>query len=50
MKRKAEKEVGAPKQDKLWGNLEGGSFSFLFFGRIGYVSTLQQKDCRAGRR
>ena len=30
MKRKAEKEMGAPEQDKLWGHLEGGSFSFCF--------------------
>ena len=34
MKRKAEKEMGAPEQDKLWGHLEGGSFSFCFWEEL----------------
>ena len=45
-KSKGERETVVPEQDKSWGNLEDGSFSFCFWSRIGYVSTLQQKDCR----
>ena len=53
VKRKEEERQNvsnAPERDKSWGSLEDCSFSGCFWYRIGFVSMLQQKDCREGRR
>ena len=47
---KAGRVTGVPERDKSWRNLEDGSFSLCCWGITGIVSTLQQKDCRRGRR
>ena len=48
-KRKAERATNAPDRDKSWRILEDCSFSLCFWDRIGFVSMLQQKDCRKGK-
>ena len=39
----AERETDVPGRDKLWESVEDGSFSFFFWGRFGYASTLRQR-------
>ena len=49
-KSNAGRETDVPKRDKLGRRLEGVSFSFFFWSRIGYAPMLRRKDRREGWR
>ena len=49
-RRRAERVKNVPGRDKSWASREDCYFSLCLWHRIGCVLTLQQNDCRRGRR